>query len=86
MPLPFKERPFLPDNKQMATVRLQSLKRNCTQCTRNNILSLIEIVEKGDAEEVHSEAKEGEKWYIPHRRIYHPQKPDKLRVVFDASY
>jgi hypothetical protein len=24
-------------------------------------------------------------WYIPHHGVYHPQKPDKLRVVFDCS-
>ncbi len=24
-------------------------------------------------------------WYIPHHVVYHPQKPDKLRVVFDCS-
>lgn len=27
MPLPFKERPYLPDNKQLAVVRLSHLKR-----------------------------------------------------------
>ena len=24
-------------------------------------------------------------WYIPHHGVYHPKKPDKLRVVFDCS-
>ena len=24
-------------------------------------------------------------WYIPHHGVYHPLKPDKLRVVFDCS-
>ena len=24
-------------------------------------------------------------WYIPHHGIYHPNKPDKIRVVFDCS-
>lgn len=46
---------------------------------------MSEIIEKGDAEEVHSEANEGERWYIPHHGIDQPQKPDKLRVVFVAS-
>ena len=24
-------------------------------------------------------------WYIPHHGVYHPHKPDKIRVVFDCS-
>ena len=24
-------------------------------------------------------------WYIPHFGVYHPKKPDKIRVVFDGS-
>ena len=30
-------------------------------------------------------AKNGRIWYIPHHGVYHPQKPDKIIVVFDAS-
>lgn len=38
----------------------------------------------------HSEAapplKEGEKcWYLPLCSVYHPQKPGKIRVIFDFS-
>ena len=28
---------------------------------------------------------EGRTWYIPHHGVYHPQKKDKMRVVFDCS-
>ena len=24
-------------------------------------------------------------WYLPHFGVYHPQKPDKIRVVFDSA-
>ena len=24
-------------------------------------------------------------WYVPHHGVYHPKKPEKLRVVFDCS-
>ncbi|XP_046898685.1 uncharacterized protein LOC124482244 isoform X1 [Hypomesus transpacificus] len=88
MPLPFKDRPHLPDNKRTATVRLEHLKRKLSKDQRYKeqyIRFMSEVIEKGDAEEAHREAKEGEKWYIPHHGIYHPQKPDKLRVVFDGS-
>ena len=29
--------------------------------------------------------KNGQVWYIPHHGVYHPKKPDKIRVVFDCS-
>ena len=28
---------------------------------------------------------DGKIWYIPHHGVYHPKKPDKIRVVFDCS-
>ena len=28
---------------------------------------------------------DGKRWYIPHHGVYHPEKPNKLRVVFDCS-
>ena len=24
-------------------------------------------------------------WYLPHHPVFHPQKPEKVRVVFDCS-
>ena len=24
-------------------------------------------------------------WYIPHHGVYHPKKPNKIRMVFDCS-
>ena len=29
--------------------------------------------------------KKGKVWYLPHHAVYHPRKPDKVRVVFDCS-
>lgn len=29
--------------------------------------------------------REGNTWYIPHHGVYHPRKPEKIRVVFDCS-
>ncbi|XP_070571225.1 uncharacterized protein [Ptychodera flava] len=28
---------------------------------------------------------DGKVWYIPHHGVYHPKKPEKIRVVFDCS-
>ena len=47
---------------------------------------MAEITEKGYAREVPADPQETNvKWYIPHHRIYNPQKPWKIRVVFDCS-
>ena len=27
----------------------------------------------------------GTHWYLPHHPVFHPQKPDKVRVMFDCS-
>ena len=27
----------------------------------------------------------GKTWYLPHHGVYHPRKPEKIRVVFDCS-
>lgn len=37
------------------------------------------------AEKVTANVENGEEWNIPHHGVYHPRKPDKLRVVFDCS-
>ncbi|XP_058481739.1 uncharacterized protein LOC131457006 [Solea solea] len=88
MPLPFKERPYLPDNKQLAVVRLSHVKRKLLRDEKykeHYVKFMNEVIEKGEAAEVCEQGKKGEKWYIPHHGVYHSKKPDKLRVVFDCS-
>lgn len=53
--------------------------------TKKFVKFMNEIIEKGEAEDVQDQGKEGEKWYIPHHGVYHSKKPDKLDVVFDCS-
>ncbi len=88
MPLPFKQRPYLPDNRELAVIRLNHL--NKTFCKNEKyktdyVTYMNDIIDKGDVEAVNDDAINGEKWYIPHHGIYHPKKPDKLQVVFDCS-
>ncbi|XP_073728111.1 uncharacterized protein [Misgurnus anguillicaudatus] len=88
MPLPFKQRPFLPDNRELAIVRLNHLSRKFSKEEKyksDYITYMNDIIERGDVEIVNDDGTNGEKWYIPHHGIYHPKKPDKLRVVFDCS-
>ena len=88
MPLPFKVRPHLPDNKKLASARLKHLKRKLDRDSKfkNDYVRFMEGVFKdGDAEKVDIQPEPGKVWYIPHQGVYHPRKPDKIRVVFDCS-
>ena len=40
------------------------------------------IIAKGYARKSMT-ATPGKTWYLPHHGVYHPNKPDKIRVVFD---
>lgn len=86
MPLPFKGSglPSLPNTKRLATVRLQHLKKRLKsnrQYYDHYMTFMDEIIKRGDAE-LAPPASEGDTvWYIPHHGVYHPRKPDKLRVV-----
>ncbi len=90
LPLPFKcnGRPSLPNNKRLAAALLQHLKKRLKsnkQYSDHYKAFMEEIINKGNAEP-DPVIPEGETvWYIPHHGVYHPQKPDKLRVVFDCS-
>lgn len=88
MPLPFKERPHLLNNKQLAIGRLNHLKRKLLKEERykeHYVALMEEVIKRGEAEEVHDEGKEGERWYIPHHGVHHAKKSDKLCIVFDCS-
>ncbi|KAJ8351224.1 hypothetical protein SKAU_G00227000 [Synaphobranchus kaupii] len=90
MPLPFREeRPKLPNNKTSATHRLNCLERRLRKDQRyyrDYVTFMDDIISRGDAERVpEEEINSSPAWYIPHHGVYHPQKPGKIRVVFDCS-
>ncbi|KAJ8376418.1 hypothetical protein SKAU_G00069980 [Synaphobranchus kaupii] len=90
MPLPFKSSspPSLPNNKKLATVRLQYLKKRLKATKQYNDqykAFMEEIMVKGDTEPAPKTPEGQTVWYIPHHGVYHPKKPEKLRVVFDCS-
>ena len=87
MPLPFHERPHLPNNRATAKVRLNCLRRklmNDQKYLKHYRQFMETIFQAGHAEIVNNEGRPGERWYLPHHGVYHPTK-DKLRVVFDCS-
>ena len=92
MPLPFRgNTPKLPNNKPLALRRLNKLKTRMENDVKNRqdyMAFMQDIIRKGFAERVPHEQRpddDGKSWYIPHHGVYHPQKPDKIRIVFDCS-
>ncbi|KAK0144674.1 hypothetical protein N1851_017016 [Merluccius polli] len=90
MPLPFKEeKPKLPDNRICAEHRLKCLERKLRKNEtyyKDYVKFMNDILSRGDAEKIPDEEIEGRPaWYIPHHGVYHPQKPGKIRIVFDCS-
>ncbi|XP_045215794.2 uncharacterized protein LOC123566038 [Mercenaria mercenaria] len=92
MPLPFRNsKPSLPDNRLMAEHRFSSLKKRLihdSQYKSHYFTFMNNLIAKGNAERVSDTdiaVNSGHKWYIPHHGVYHPQKPNKVRVVFDCS-
>ena len=92
MPLPFKDvNVRLPNNRSAAEQRLAGLKRklqNDDKFRADYVAFMNRVIEKGYAPRIEQDGppvKEGRIWYIPHHGVYHPQKPGKIRVVFDCS-
>ena len=88
--------PRLPNNRLMAERRLKFLKKRLDKDPKllTNYNNYIEdLVMKGYARKVpekqlnpdNSNVNVGNVWYLPHHPVFHPQKPDKTRVVFDCS-
>ena len=92
MPLPFKEQNVtLANNRPQAEQRLKSLKKRLLSDDkyRQDYADFMDsIISKGYATKVSDEnatASEGHVWYLPHHGVYHRQKTESLRVVFDCS-
>lgn len=88
-PLPFRaHRPRLPNNKQMALKRAQSLQRSLTRNPRKRdhfLLFMKDMFDRGHAELAPLLEDGKECWYLPMFGVYHHKKKDQIRVVFDSS-
>ncbi|XP_078381445.1 uncharacterized protein LOC144664208 [Oculina patagonica] len=88
--LPWKiDPPPLQNNRSQAEKRLQPLKG---RLQRDAILKekytdfMDDLLRKNYAEKVTSaDLSLKDTWYLPHYPVFHPQKPEKVRVVFDCS-
>ena len=80
--------PQLPDNYSQAAVRLSYLKRRLEKdpvLKQKYISTLNSYISHGHAQLTPAceFAKSG--WYLPHHLVFHPHKPEKVRVVFDCA-
>ena len=92
LPLPFRaENPMMPNNKSQVLKRTLYQKRKMLKDSKfreDYTGFMTKILDRGYAEKVPDErlkTEEGKSWYLPHHGVYQPNKPGKLRVVFDCS-
>ena len=88
--LPWKNNPScLENNKSQAESRLQPLRRRLQrdETLRKKYKDFMDdLLHKNYAERITgADLSLKEAWYLPHHPVFHPQKPDKVRVVFDCS-
>ena len=90
-PLPFRQEvESLPNSRDHALKRLKSTRRTLEHkpVMKQHYFTFMEkILKNGHAEPVPPEDLTSQKpcWYLPHFGVYHPQKPEKIRVVFDSA-
>ena len=90
-PLPLRSQVTqLPDTYNEALKRLKATRKSLDRKPemKDHYFSFMQkILDNGHAErvpenEVHTSKP---KWYLPHFGTYHPQKPSKIRIVFDSA-
>ena len=87
----WKREPALPNNRAMAVSRLHSTERKLKRIPElaekyQNVIN--DYVTKGYAQRMSQEEAKvttSKTWYLPHHAVLNPNKPGKVRVVFDAA-
>ena len=89
LPLPLRNPEMkFPNNRYQAVQRALSLRRKLEknpQMYNDYKDFMTSIISKGYATKVSDLPQKGKVWYIPHHGVYHPKKPNKIRVVFDCG-
>ena len=77
------------NNKSQARQRLQPLKKrlHSDPAFHEKYRDFMDdLINKGYTRKVSRENLDNPNvWYLPHHAVFHPQKPDKARVVFNCS-
>ena len=89
MPLPFKpDRQRLPNNRPMALNRVnkivQRIKVN-PKLAHQYQAFMQNLLDNGHAEPAQPLRRGQEVSYLPFFEVFHPMKPDKIRIVYDSS-
>ncbi|XP_060079797.1 uncharacterized protein LOC132559197 [Ylistrum balloti] len=88
-PLPLKkERPTLSNNMDQARHRAENLRKSLLKnpTKREEFCAFMQNIFDKEHAEIAPELQDGEEaWYLPIFGVYHPQKPNKIRVVFDSA-
>ncbi|XP_068229334.1 uncharacterized protein [Palaemon carinicauda] len=77
----------LAETRDLALRRMHSLRKKIVKYgnyTEQYSAFMTEMQQKGYAEQVTTASQENV-WYIPHFGVQHPDKPDKVCVVFDCA-
>ena len=81
--------PQLESNKNQAAVRLAYLKKRLEKDAelQKRYVNVVEsYITNGFARRVNEADNEAPgRWFLPHHPVFHPHKPDKVRVVFDCG-
>ena len=92
LPLPWRfKSPCLPNNRDVAVRRMRFLERRFQKDTPlfEKYRSTVEdYISRGHAKRVPDDQvyiDDKPLWYLPHHPVFHPQKPGKVRVVFDCA-
>ena len=95
--LPWKyDEPSLPNNRTMAEKRLGYLKKRLERdpglhskykATMEDYIAKghAKIVQPNDLKTPEELSPRRPTWYLPHHPVTHPQKPEKVRIVFDCA-
>ena len=88
-PLPLRSpREALPNNRCMALKRATALRNSLIKDQEKckHFFEFMQVIfDNGYAEEAPPLDLNEESWYVPIFGVYHPKKPNKLRVVFDSA-
>jgi hypothetical protein len=90
-PLPFRQEVHeLPNSRDEALKRLKSTRKTLDrkpEMKEHYFAFMQRTLSSGHAEPVPANEVATSKpcWYLPHFGVYHPQKRDKIRVVFDSA-
>ena len=90
-PSPIREETkWLPNNREDALKRLKSTRRTLDKkplMKKHYFDFMQKLFDKGHAEPAPNKetSPSASCWYLPHFGVYHPQKPDKICMVFDSA-